>query len=203
MSSDDSITRWIEDVKEGDSDAARKIWQRYFPELVRLARTKLQGTRRGMADEEDVALSAMNSFCDAARNDRFPDLSDRHGLWRLLLHITAQKAVDLARHERRQRRGGGRVRGESILARPGLPADRQAFAEVVGDVPTPEFAAQMAEQCSRLLGLLDDPQLRTLAVAKMEGYENREIAERLQCSLRTVERRLQLIRAKWAQEPAP
>ncbi len=203
MSSDDSISRWIEDVKEGDSDAARKIWQRYFPELVRLARKKLQGMRRGMADEEDVALSAMNSFCDAARNDRFPDLCDRHGLWRLLLRMTARKAVDLARHERRQRRGGGHVRGDSIMDRPGQTGGRQAFAQVVGDVPTPEFAACMAEQCGRLLNLLDDGQLRTLAIAKMEGYENREIAERLECSVRTVERRLQLIRAKWAEEAVP
>ena len=67
-----------------------------------------------------------------------------------------QEAVDLTRHERRKRRGGGRVRGDSIMAPPGETAGRQAFGQVVGDVPTPEFAACMAEQCGRLLNLLDD-----------------------------------------------
>ena len=58
-----------------------------------------------MADEEDVALSVLDSFCRAAQDGRFPDLADREGLWRLLLHKTVHKAIDLARHEKRLRRG--------------------------------------------------------------------------------------------------
>jgi DNA-directed RNA polymerase specialized sigma24 family protein len=58
----------------------------------------------------------------------------------------------------------------------------------------------MVEERQRLLELLDDPDLEALAVAKMEGYTNEEIAERFGCSVRTVERRLRLIRKKWQQE---
>lgn len=202
MSSDGSVTHWIEEIKEGDSDAARKIWERYFPELVRLARRKLGGVPHGMADEEDVALSAMESFYEAAHQDRFPNLADRHDLWRLLLRMAARKVIDLARHETRQRRGGGRVRGDSVLTPGDDSSGDQAWAQVIGEVPTPEFAAIMAEGCRRLLDSLDED-LQELATAKMEGYSNQEIAERLQCSLRTVERRLQLIRKKWEKEQPP
>jgi DNA-directed RNA polymerase specialized sigma24 family protein len=203
MSSDGSVTHWFEQLKQGDSIAARAIWERYFPELVRLARDKLRGTTHVAADEEDVALSALDSFFHAAQGGRFPDLADRHDLWRVLLQMTVRKVVDLKRHETRQRRGGGRLRLESVLERADADLGESPLAQVVGDTPTPEFAAMMAEECGRLLGVLTDPSLRSLAVAKMEGYTNREIAERSDCSLRTVERRLGLIRKKWQQERPP
>jgi RNA polymerase sigma factor (sigma-70 family) len=200
MCSDGSITHWFEQVREGDSVAAQAVWERYFPELVRLAREKLRGTPRRAADEEDVASSAMESLFRAAQNGRFPDLADRHDLWRLLLRMTARKVVDLQRRESRKRRGGGQVKGESVFASVDPADERAGLAEVIGDGPTPEFAAVMAEEYQRRLERLDDPNLAALAVAKMEGYTNDEIAERLGCSVRTIERRLRLIRKKWQQE---
>ena len=115
MSSKGSVSRLIDEIKHGDQAAAQALWERYFPQLVRLAREKLSGSPRRVADEEDVALSAMDRFCRAAQQGRFPNLADRDGLWRLLLRITTRRAVDLARHETRLRRGGGRVQGESGL----------------------------------------------------------------------------------------
>jgi RNA polymerase sigma factor (sigma-70 family) len=197
MPSEGSIMHWIAEIKDGHSAGARGIWVRYFPRLVRLARKQIRGVSRSMADEEDVALSALDSFCRAAREGRYPDLADRDSLWRLLLQITLNKAMSLARHEGRQRRGEGRVRS---LSHEQVASDEQVLVEIVGKEPTPEFAAMMAEECRRLLETLDDPQLRQLAVAKMEGYSNQEIAQRLDCALRTVERRLKLIRDQWKQE---
>lgn len=199
MSSGGSVTHWIRDIKDGESVAARGLWERYFPKLVRLARQKLAGMRRGAADEEDVALSAFNRFCLAAERGRFPDLADRGSLWRLLLQMTARKAIDLRRHEARARRGGGMVLGESAVA--GLAdsdGDERAIADVIGDEPDPGFAAMMAEQCQRLLDQLGDADLRAIAIAAMEGYSNEEIAQRLNCAVRTVERRRELIRKKWS-----
>lgn len=200
MCSDDSVTHWFEQIREGDSVAAQAIWERYFPELVRLAREKLRGTPCRAADEEDIAASVMESLFQAAQKGRFPDLADRHDLWRLLLRMTARKVVDLKRGETRKRRGGGQVRGESVFGGADSAGDQAGLVGVIGDVPTPEFAAMMAEECRRLLELLDDADLEALAVAKMEGHTNDEIARRLRCSVRTVERRLRLIRKKWQQE---
>jgi hypothetical protein len=64
---------------------------------------KLLGAPRGMADEEDVALSAFDSFCRGAEQGRFPQLSDRDDLWRLLFVITERKAIDLVNHEKAQK----------------------------------------------------------------------------------------------------
>ncbi len=200
MGPDDSVTHWFEELKEGNSAAAQALWGRYFPELVRLARQKLRGVPCRAADEEDVAVSAMESFFKAAEKGRFPDLADRDDLWRLLLRITARKVIDLLRHETRQRRGGGCVLGESGLASPESGEVPNGLAEVMGDDPTPAFAATVAEQCRRLLDMLSADQ-QTVAVAKMQGYQNKEIAKQLGCSERTVERFLQLIRKKWQREP--
>ena len=55
----------------------------------------------------------------------------------------------------------------------------------------------MAEQCANLLRALSKDQLRSIAVWKMEGHTNQQIADQLACSLATVERKLALIRATW------
>src|SRR5919206_1363508 len=114
-----SVTQWIDRLKAGDPDAAQKLWERYFRRLVRLARQKLRAAPRRAADEEDVALSAFDSFCRGLERGRFPQLQDRDDLWRLLVVITARKAVDQVQHEARAKRGGGPVQGESVLVRPG------------------------------------------------------------------------------------
>ncbi len=202
MAEKGTVTQWFENVEQGDAAAAQALWERYFPELVRLAREKLQGTSRAVADEEDIALSVMDSLFDAARQNRFPNLADRDDLWRLLIRMTARKVVDLRRHQSRRRRGSGRVLNESSLQRPTADLPGQGLAQVVGTTPTPEFAAMVAEEYRQRLEQLEEPMLQSIAIAKMQGYENREIAEQLHCSVRTIERRLELIRRKWDESQA-
>jgi DNA-directed RNA polymerase specialized sigma24 family protein len=202
MSSAGSVTHWIDRLKEGDPAAVQKLWEGFFHRLVRLARSRLQAVPRRVADEEDVALSAFDSFCRGVEEGRFPRLSDRDELWRVLVLLTARKATSLARQERRQRRGGGRVWNASALdAR--NPEDGPAFANLIGREPDPEFAAQVAEECRRLLARLGDPTLQAVAVWKMEGHTNEEIAGKLDRSIGTVERKLQLIRRIWQAEGTP
>ena len=201
MNADASVTQWIDRLKAGDPDAAQKIWERYFRRLVGLARKKLRAAPRRAADEEDVALSAFDSFCRGAGQDRFPRLNDRLDLWQLLVLLTARKAIDLAQHERRQKRGGGAVLDEAALPCPvDSSAQGAALEQFEAPEPTPAFAAQVAEECRRLLDRLDSPELRSVALLKVEGYGNEEIAAQLGCGLRTVERRLRLIRGIWEQE---
>ena len=94
----------------------------------------------------------------------------------------------------------GRVRGESVLGPANSASGQWELTRAADDQPTPEFAAMMAEQCRRLLEQLEDSSLQALALAKMEGYSNEEIAKQLGCSVRTVERRLKLIRDVWKEE---
>jgi len=200
MSSPDvgSITRWIEGVKQGDDAAIQEIWNRYYDKLIRFAQRKLEGCAKRVADEDDVLLSAFKSFCAAAKKGRFPDLQDRDGLWRLLLSMTARKAVDLKRYNSREKR---KVLGETAFMKaPSSGTELGGIGQVVGDSPTPEMGAIAAEELGRLLDELRDAELKAVAVAKLEGLTNQEIAKRTDVSVRTVERQLQLIRRKWETE---
>src|SRR5262249_47639103 len=148
----------------------------------------------GLADEEDVVLSAFDSFYRGVARGRFPDLQDRDNLWQLLFVLTVRKVINLAKHERR--RGGGR-----LVSLTDLEAER--LEELLSMEPNPALAAQMADECRLLLGRLGDDTLRSVALWKMEGQTNREIAEKLGCVESTVERKLRSIRSHWlAERPA-
>jgi DNA-directed RNA polymerase specialized sigma24 family protein len=193
MSAEGSVSQWLDRLREGDPEAAQRLWERYFLRLAGLARMRLQGSPRRAANEEDVALSALASFFRGIERDRFPQVRDRNDLWRLLMVITARKTCHLLRREKQQKRGGG-LPGE------GLASEEMLLDDLVSREPTPAFAAEMAEQCRLLLELLDDRQLQIVALARMEGYTNDEIARQLDCAPRTVERKLRLIRSLWESE---
>src|SRR5262249_23748642 len=153
------------------------------------AAARLRGVPRAYADEEDAVLNAFDSFCRSLTRGRFPRLNDRDDLWRLLVVITERKALDQVQHERRQKRGGRQNRGTQARAHADM--DSETCAAVVDSEPTPAFAALVADECARLLGLLRDEPLRQIARFRMEGYTNEEIARRMQVSLRTVARKVE------------
>lgn len=199
MVMDDSVSAWLDQLKAGEDSAAQPLWERYFARLVGLARKKLQGATRAAADEEDVALSAFKSFCRAVEAGRFPQLRDRDDLWRLLVTLTERKASNQVRDQRRLKRGGGKVLDEAAWAG-NQAGETSSPGDVPGREPEPDFAALVAEECQRLLSLLGDDVLRALAVSKMEGWTNDEMAKRHALALRTVERKLGLIRKIWEAE---
>jgi RNA polymerase sigma factor (sigma-70 family) len=195
MSSPGSVTVWLGQLQAGNPQAAERLWQGYFHQLVNLAQQRLRGRPPAIADEEDIALSAFDSFFRGAQQGRFPRLDDRQDLWQLLVMLTARKVCRLLRDQRRQKRGGGAVRHLSALG-----GEEDGMAEVIGTVPTSDFAAEVAEEFRRRLESLNDPQLREVAVWKMEGHSSSEIAERLGVTERTVGRRLLAIRKLWSEK---
>jgi DNA-directed RNA polymerase specialized sigma24 family protein len=188
-----SVTQWIAALKEGDQAAAQVLWEAYFRRLVGLAYARLRNAPRRIADEEDVALSAFDSFCRGAQAGRFPRLDDRNDLWQILVLITVRKAIDLRNYEGRPSRGKGRVQSVTELTQERIDA-------IGGNEPTPELAAQLAEEYQRLMEQLGDSTLQSVATWKLEGYTDDEIAARLGCVTRTVERKLARIRRMWARE---
>jgi RNA polymerase sigma factor (sigma-70 family) len=154
----------------------------------------LRAAPRRAADEEDVALSAFDSFCRAAETGRFPRLEDRDDLWQVLVLLASRKAANLAGHEQRQKRGGGKVIQSLDAPAGSASSDAAWFGALIGKEPDPAVAAEVAEECQGLLDRLADDEMRAIAVRKLEGYTNDEIAAQLGCSPGTVERRLRLIR---------
>jgi RNA polymerase sigma factor (sigma-70 family) len=200
MSSEGSVTRWITALKRGDTAVAQSLWERYYRRLVGLAREKLRNARRRAADEEDIVQNAFHSFFQGVAHGRYPQLDDRGNLWQILVVITARKALDQHAHDHAKRRGSGTVQGESWIFPEGAEWDGAAIEQIVGDEPTPAFAAQIAEEYERRLDQLGDNSLRRVAAWKMEGLTVDEIAERLHCSRRTVARKLDAIRVIWTDE---
>lgn len=198
MNREDEITVWIRELAGAERENTSKIWNNYYQKLVTVARKKLRSMPRRHLDEEDVATDALNSLFAGIEAGRFPDLNDREDLWKLLLTITARKASKAIRSNMTEKRGGGQVRGESIFAN---QADQSRFglANILGPEPSPELAEDVTLQCRELLTKLDDQVLETIAIKKLEGFSNEEIAASLDVAVRTVERKLNRIRALWSE----
>ena len=191
-----SVTLLIAELKEGDEDEAhRQLWDRYFRRLMALARAKIGSAPRVAGDEEDVVLSAFESFFRGVSEDRFPELNDRNNLWSLLAKITARKAINQRNWHLAKKRGGGH--GPAIPVG-GDPRDSRPALELVDSEVGPELLVAMQEECRRLMAALSDERLRKIARRKMEGYTNAEIAAELGVVERTVERKLGVIRAAWS-----
>jgi DNA-directed RNA polymerase specialized sigma24 family protein len=199
MPSGASVTQWIDRLKAGDREAAQRLWDRYFGQLVRQTRCWLRHTPRQAADEEDVALSAFDSVCRRAEQGRFPRLFDRNDLWLLLVVIAFRNTCNQIKHEMARQPPNGHVINASALA-----GDEGAlFADMISREPRPEMVAQSAEECRRLLAELGDETLRQVALWKLEGYTNDEIAPKLGRKRCAVERKLNKIRLRWEKEVNP
>ncbi len=195
-----SVTRLVTGMKAGEEGAFSDLWRLYFQRLVQLARVRLGSAPRVVADEEDVALSALKSLWTGAQAGRFDQLSDRDDLWKLLVVITTNKAIDQKRWENRQRRGGGAVISESALEGDSGEGP-YGIARIVQNEPTPEFAVILAEEYVQRIDALGDDVLRRVATLRMEGYSNNEIASAMNVVPRTVIRKLNMIRSAWGGSP--
>jgi RNA polymerase sigma factor (sigma-70 family) len=209
-----SVTRWLGDLKAGDLAAAQPLFNRYFSQLIGLVGARLRSSQasRAVNDEEEVALSAIGSVDKGIGQGRFPRLDDRDDLWRLLVAVARRKVVDELRRQRRSKNGGGKLVCEADLSFPGDDELRALddldpaclLYHTIFEEPTPELAAIMAEECDRRLEQLQDPLDRKISELKLASYDNKEIANQLGYSLRTVTLRLERIRKSWQKpETAP
>lgn len=197
MPAETPITVWIEELRASDEDAATKLWNHFVHHLYESARRQLRPATRAVYDEEDAALSAFNSVCGGIMKGNFPDLRDRESLWKLLLVITERKVTHRVRHDLQQRRDVRRNLLQSIFV---ISTDGSALSDmdaIESREPTPEFAAEFAETCRVLYQNLGDSELQNVVTLRMEGFTDSEIAQKLNCSRRTVQRRLEVIRRQW------
>jgi DNA-directed RNA polymerase specialized sigma24 family protein len=192
-----SVTNWIADLRAGNLAAASPLWNRYFDKMVDMAGATLGESPSAAFDDEDVALSAFENLTRGLVEGRFPELRDRNDLWRLLVVITARKALTQLQHERRQKRRAGQVFRESTRPADGSSYDAHGLNRMASREPPPEALAIFAEQCQHLFESLGDESLRQVVCLRLEGFTNEEIAERLGCNRRTVTRKLELIRQTW------
>ena len=192
-----SVTQYIDGLRDGDQEAAQKIWERFFDRLIRLADRKLKKTRRRSEDEEDIVQIAFSQFFRQVEQGRFPRLDDRDDLWQVLAMLVERKAIDKIRKNNAPRHGGGELHGESIFIVPG-EAERAGISAAPDMLPTPEMAAEMMDVFKDRMERLGREDYRQIVLLKMEAFTNQQIAQQMKTSTRTVERRLEQIRSIWS-----
>lgn len=195
MSTLGSVSRWLENYKTGDAAAATELWNRYHQNLLQFARGRLRGELRRFSDEEDLVVAAFESFFFRLSAGQFPELAGRKELWALLVTITDRKAVNSMRRFMADKRGGGRVWGESNFDGREGDDTETVLASTSQRGPTPDVAAHLSE----LLATLDED-MREVVALRIDGYTNEEIGQRLNRSVATIERRLRLLRDQWLEE---
>jgi DNA-directed RNA polymerase specialized sigma24 family protein len=195
--SEPPVTLWLRALEEGNEDAAEQLWGHFFERLTNLARRKLIQQR--VVDGEDIVVSVFRRLCEGAEGGRFEQVSGRDELWKLLVSMTVRRSIDENRRLMADKRGGARVRGDSLLAQ-GDGERQLSWDQFTGDDGAPEFLVMVQEECDRLLGSLPDDTLRNVALWRLEGFSNDEIAEKLEMTTRSVERKLHRIRQLWSDE---
>jgi RNA polymerase sigma factor (sigma-70 family) len=191
----EQIQRFRSGSPDSCDEAAQRLWERYLPRLLRLARRHLDRRIRVLHGEEDVVLSMGRSFFRRLRRGDF-DLAGRDDLWALLVTITLNKARNAADRHFAAIRDVRRERHLPLSDASRSDAPHEAFALEAVE-PTPAEAAALNEELERRLRVLPEPDLRQVALMKLEGYTNPEIAEAMECSERSVERKSNLIRKRW------
>ncbi len=198
-----SVSGWISGAKQGDQEAAARLWQRYRGRLRGLIQRHLRGVKKRAADADDVLQNVFMHFFCGAKEQRFPDLKNRDDLWGLLIVISSREAWKQRQYENRKKRGGGKVRGESVFEHPGAEKRGRGLEQAAADpAPPPDEIAERLDSVDRLLEKLPES-LGPTAALKLFGYTDKEIACLLGWNVRTIERKLATIRAVLRGEQQP
>ncbi len=189
-----AITGWIDQLVDGNAQAAEQLWQHISQRLQEFAKKKLDVETRRCYDEHDAANSAFHSLCRGLADGRV-EAENRDALWGLLAVITSRKVSAQRRYLNRKKRGGGAVRGESGFAEFG----DAGINAIDGNQLTPAVLAEITESCAQLLDTIPDETMKKIVLLKFQGATNGEVATELKCTRRTVERKLERVRRIWVE----
>jgi DNA-directed RNA polymerase specialized sigma24 family protein len=181
----------IRRVKNADDSAFRKLWQEWHDILERFANGCYRGTTYISRDGEGAVQSAMFSFWKGLLDRRF-EFEDESGLLRLLLTLVRRKVIKQCRCANRLRRGGGVPHTQLESGN-----DDEPGVDPVDPQLTPAALAEVKDELRRLFSLLDDAELKRIAILKMEGHTDLAVADTLNRGRATVARKLALIRQIW------
>jgi len=179
----------IQGLRAGDEEAAAEFYRHYGPLLENLAAAHLASGLLRRVGPEDVAHSACRTFLRRIQGGQFT-IGAGDNLWNLLCAITLAKARKKARFHLARKRGVGReVHPRTV------DGEERASLQIPGSGPTPEEAAEFADQFRHLLDRLEEEE-RRIVLLKLEQRTQEEIAAAVGISERTVRRLLRRVEAK-------
>ena len=188
-----SVTEWFDGLRSKDPQAQSEIWNRFVSRLIGFADSRLKGRSCPLIDAEDVASMAFYNFFDKSWEE-FESMVNRSDLWQVLTLLAERRIIDEYRKTRAQKNGGRHLLiNESVI---GVRNGHEALGldGLAGSNTKPDIEVILIEELNERLNSLDDDVLRRIAIEKLQGYRNTEIANKLATSLRSVERKLQVIR---------
>lgn len=194
-----SVTKWIDALQTGAESPISDVWIRYYARLAELAKAHIANHPSKAVDGEDVASHVLFTVCRRVATGKYPDLKNRNDLWNLLFKITQRKIAGEKRNGLRQKRGSGKVLlatdANRFLADSGNPP-----VAAISKEPNIESAIELRDLYRHLIDLLPADKFQQIARMKLEEQTTEEIADRLNISPRTVERKVAIIRKRWAKE---
>ena len=196
-SNSDTDARLLSSLKQGDKSAANTLIARYFDRVLRSASRRIANRHLRGTGSEDIAASVFESVWKKADQGQFDenDLTSANEFWKLLCAMVRCKTEDHLRREQALKRGGGRLRGESVFLTNDQPA--AGLAGFSGRELGPDDLAACREELQQLMTSLKDPVLQEVVTLRLECRKVSEIAEHFGRSERWVKRKLALIREIW------
>lgn len=179
-------------VRQGDPNAIAELYNRYLDRSVRLAKSRLNVGEDHLIDDEQAAMSALESLILRVRGGSYSDINDHLKLWNLLACIINRKLTKY----RRSMYGPTRSPEKPFIPVSEIDGDSSNdFGINVPDhEPSPVSAVIANDTLQQILDGLNDPDARSVLLLRLEGYSDAEIAERLSHSRSWVARRTTAIR---------
>ncbi len=184
--SDEGIFRGL---RHGHNGAVAAFCRRYGEIIERLADRHMPGALRRRLGAEDIAQSVCRTFVRRAAEGEF-ELPDGGSLWGLLCAITVTKVREETRFHLRQKRGMNREQHLDSVTSAGVPKVPEPSVQA-----TPGEAAEFADQFERLVSAFDEEERQVIQL-RLQDYTLEEIAERLECSERTIRRFLKRVQER-------
>lgn len=182
-----SVSILLEAMKDGDEDARNKIAQRYFEKVAAIAEKKVRLCRT--TGGEDVAAEVFAQFFKTLSTKGYSELNDRNNLWAILSTMMEGHSKNAIRHSLAEKRDARRTQSQDNDSSPGF--DNYGSID-----PSESDVDELLETLEKALGQLA-PGIREIATLRMQGHSIAEIAEKMDSSKATVERRLKIARERW------
>ena len=100
----DEISLLLNEMRDGSEVAATKLWEFYLERLLSVSKRKLTNFNSGMADEEDVDVTAFHIFVKRIRRGDYSRVNNRDEAWKMLAVIAVRKSINLVRDANCKRR---------------------------------------------------------------------------------------------------
>jgi DNA-directed RNA polymerase specialized sigma24 family protein len=166
-----------------------------------MLRARVNRKIQSLENAEDLAAFALSEVLCKLKDGALPDLSNRSGLWALMLSIADYRTRHVLRHEGQEKRDRGRTIYPAQL-QAAQPDSTPAVFDFSSKEPTPELVASVNEQLEYLYKCLSSDEYRALLDWELAGHSAAEMQEKLsaQVGYHVTDRTLRRKRARMRKE---